>query len=171
MIKKTIIVSVAALALMAPASAMAQSAGKVQFLTQQASTERLASSLVGVSVQNSSGEELGDVNDLILNSNGQATGVVMGVGGCLGSADNNIANPNKKFPTTMTDNATVVVLNATKAELEAAPDFRNAEGNPVSVSKRITDQAQETYQKAKEQASDTYNKTKENVTGEKKVTQ
>lgn len=160
MFKKTLIVSVAALALMAPASAMAQNAGKVQFLTQQASTERLASSLVGVSVQNSSGEELGDVNDLILNASGQTTGVVIGVGGFLGIAEKNVAIAYDKMQTTKKDNATVIVLNATKAELEAAPDYRNADGNPVSVSKRITDQAQDTYEKAKE-----------NMSGEKKVTQ
>lgn len=165
MIKKTLMVSVTALALMAPASAMAQTAGKpVQFLTQQAATERLASDLIGVSVQSPSGEVLGSVNDLILNDQSKTTGIVIGVGGFLGIGQKNVAITYDKMETTTKNNETVVVLNATKAELEAAPDYKNADGQPISVSKRLTDEAKETYEKAKEQASESYNKAKEKVT-------
>jgi hypothetical protein len=68
-----------------------------------------------------------------------------------------------KMQTTTKDNAMIVVLNATKAELEAAPDYKNSEGQPISVSKRLTDEAKETYEKAKDQASESYNKAKEKV--------
>jgi sporulation protein YlmC with PRC-barrel domain len=172
MIRKTVITGVTALALMVPASAMAQSTGeKVQFLNQQASGERLASQLIGLKVQNQSGEELGDVNDIVLNDKGQATGVVLGVGGLLGIAEKNVAVAYDRMAPTAKDKETVVVLNTTKAELEAAPDYKNAEGKTLSVSQRLGEEAKETYEKAKEQASETYNRAKENMTGEKKPSQ
>jgi sporulation protein YlmC with PRC-barrel domain len=173
MFKKTVLAGVMAIALMAPVTAMAQTATgqKVEFLSQQSAGERLASQLIGLRVLTPSGEELGDVNDLIMNTTGQTTGLVIGVGGFLGIAEKNVAITYDRMETMTKDKEVVVVLQTTKAELEAAPDYRNVDGQPVSVSKRLSDEAQETYQKAKEQASETYNKAKENVSGEKKVTQ
>ena len=172
MIRKALITSVAVVALMVPASAMAQTADqKIQFLNQQASGERLASQVIGLKVQNQTGEELGDVNDIIMNDKGQATGIVIGVGGLLGIAEKNVGVAYDRMQTTTKDNQMVVVLNTTKAELDAAPDYKNTEGQTLSVSKRLGEEARETYEKAKEQASETYNRAKENMTGEKKVTQ
>jgi sporulation protein YlmC with PRC-barrel domain len=169
MIKRTVIASVAALALMAPLSAVAQdnTAKKVEFMSQVKTGERLATDLIGVSVQNPTGEELGDVNDLVFGDKGQVTAAVIGVGGFLGIGEKNVAIAYDRMETTTKDNETVVVLNTTKAELQAAPDFKNSDGQLLSVSKRLTDEAGETYEKAKEKASETYDKAKEKVTGTK----
>lgn len=51
----------------------------------------LGSKLVGAGVYSTTGERLGDVNDLILDTTGKITGVVVGVGGFLGVGEKNVA--------------------------------------------------------------------------------
>lgn len=163
--KKTLIASVTAAALMMPAaSAMAQSDNanqKVEFLTQQQPSEQLVSNLMDVTVENSAGDELGDVNDLVIGKDGNLTGVVIGVGGFLGVGEKNVAVPYNSVAMKMQDEELVGVLDTTKSDLESAPDYRNVDNKPLSVSKRLTDEAKETYDKAKEQASETYEQAKQ----------
>ncbi len=181
MMKRTLIASVAAMALMGPVPAMAQSqtdaAGqKIEFIAQQKTGEYLASTLMGASVQNASGGTLGNVNDLIVNQDGNVTVAIIGVGGFLGIGEKNVGVAYDRMDTQVVNNELVAVLNTTKAELEAAPDFTNLKGQPLSVSKRLGDEAKqkyklakdkasETYNKAKDKASETYNKTKEEISG------
>jgi hypothetical protein len=90
-----------------------------------------------------------------------------------------VAVPYDALQTTTEDDELKVVLNTTKAELEAAQDYRDVDDQPLSVSKRLTDEAKvkyeqakqgasETYSKAKEKASETYSKAKESVSGSDK---
>jgi len=171
MLKTTLIAGATALALVSSVSTMAiaqdttdASAQPIEYIAQQKSGEWLTSTMIGAAVQNQSGEELGDVNDLIIGQNGDITGAVIGVGGFLGMGEKNIAVPYSSISATSEDNETVILVNATKEELQAAPDFSNEEGKPLSVSKRWADEASKTYQKAKEQASETYEKAKEQAT-------
>jgi sporulation protein YlmC with PRC-barrel domain len=171
MIKHTLIAGVTALALMTTASIPAMAQSQVDYIAQQQSGEWLASRMIGVKVENSSGEALGDVNDLILGQNGEVVGAVIGVGGFLGMGEKNVAVPYSAVSTTQKDDATVVLLAATKEELQAAPDYSDLKGNPLSVSKRWRDQASEAYRDAKEKATDTYNEAKEKMTTEENKTQ
>lgn len=50
-----------------------------------------ASDLMGVKVVTSGDEEVGEVNDLIINKDGQVVGVVIGVGGFLGMGEKDVA--------------------------------------------------------------------------------
>jgi sporulation protein YlmC with PRC-barrel domain len=50
-----------------------------------------ASKLAGVSVYNESNEKIGDVNDVILGKSGNATKVILGVGGFLGVGEHYVA--------------------------------------------------------------------------------
>ena len=50
-----------------------------------------ASKLAGVSVYNESNEKIGDVNDVILGKSGDATKVILGVGGFLGVGEHYVA--------------------------------------------------------------------------------
>jgi len=50
-----------------------------------------ASKLAGVSVYNESNEKIGDVNDVILGKSGNATNVILGVGGFLGTGEHYVA--------------------------------------------------------------------------------
>jgi sporulation protein YlmC with PRC-barrel domain len=50
-----------------------------------------ASKLVGVNVYNDANEKIGDVNDVILGKSGNATNVILGVGGFLGMGEHYVA--------------------------------------------------------------------------------
>lgn len=171
MIKKTLIAGVTAMALMTTASIPAMAQSQVEYIAQQQSGEWLASKLIGVTVENNTGEAVGDVNDLILGQNGEVVGAVIGVGGFLGMGEKNVAVPYSAISTTQKDNATVVVVAASKEELQSAPDFSDLEGNPLSVSKRWRDQASDAYKKAKESATETYNDAKKKMTSDGKQTE
>jgi sporulation protein YlmC with PRC-barrel domain len=52
-----------------------------------------ASKVIGVNVYNQQDERLGEINDLILDSNGRVAGAVIGVGGFLGIGERNVMIP------------------------------------------------------------------------------
>lgn len=75
-----------------PSSPASPSAGaSVQFLTQMSSDQWRGSKLVGLNVYGSDNQKIGDINEVILDRNGQAKAVVIGVGGFLGIGEKNVA--------------------------------------------------------------------------------
>ncbi len=120
------------------------------FIQKLAANEQLASSVVGVNVQNNAGEKLGSVNDLVIGENGNVSAAVIGVGGLLGIGEKNIAVSYDSLQKSRDGDPLVIVINATKEELNAAPDYLDADDKPLSVTKRLTEGAKETYEKAKE---------------------
>jgi sporulation protein YlmC with PRC-barrel domain len=104
-------------------AATAPAAGD-KFLTEQAGTEWMASSLIGSSVYNSADENLGDVNDFILNEDGSIHAVVIGVGGFLGIGEKSVAVAFSNLKkTTDANGADKFVLDVSKEELDSAPAF------------------------------------------------
>ncbi len=67
----------------------------IAFVTEQPPGEWLAHVMFGAIVQNASGEVIGDVNDLIFNSSGQISTIVLGIGGTLGIGEKNVGVPTK----------------------------------------------------------------------------
>jgi sporulation protein YlmC with PRC-barrel domain len=163
MIRKALIATATAVALSASTVSMAaaQTTQPIEFIDQQKSTEWLTSNLVGVAVENAAGEQLGDVNDLVISGNGEVVGAVIGVGGILGMGEKNVGVPYNSIKTMTKDEETVVILSTTKEELEAAPDYTNREGQPLSISKRLKDSAAESYSDAKDKATEVYGDAKE----------
>jgi sporulation protein YlmC with PRC-barrel domain len=49
-----------------------------------------ASKLIGLNVYNEQNEKLGEINEVLLDKSGQATGVVIGVGGFLGIGEHDV---------------------------------------------------------------------------------
>lgn len=79
-----------------PTTPMAQSSGGAsqgQFMTQMQPNHMMASSLIGTTVVSANNESIGDVNDVILDRNGQAMAAVIGVGGFLGIGEKDVAVP------------------------------------------------------------------------------
>lgn len=70
-----------------------QAGGQGQFLTQMQQNQMMASSLIGTTVVSPNNETIGDVNDVILDRNGQTIAVVIGVGGFLGIGEKDVAVP------------------------------------------------------------------------------
>jgi hypothetical protein len=59
--------------------------------TMHAAGEWRASKLVGVSVYNEANENIGDINDVILDRSGKVANVILGVGGFLGMGEHYVA--------------------------------------------------------------------------------
>jgi len=115
-----------------------------EYVTAQSPTDWTAQTLIGKTVQNSNGDTLGEVNNVILNEKGKVVAITVGVGGFLGLGEKDVGVPFKalKFrdedvmdkkaegedtADVNTDDAdhddTVIVIDATKEQLEAAPSF------------------------------------------------
>jgi sporulation protein YlmC with PRC-barrel domain len=64
--------------------------GTVEFVDEQQQSDWMTSALIGRSVINSQGATLGDINDIIINEQGNVVAVVIGVGGFLGIGEKDI---------------------------------------------------------------------------------
>jgi sporulation protein YlmC with PRC-barrel domain len=73
------------------ATAPATAAGS--FITQAQAGQYRASKLVGVNIYNNADENIGEVNELIVDGTGKVLAVVVGVGGFLGIGEKNVALP------------------------------------------------------------------------------
>jgi sporulation protein YlmC with PRC-barrel domain len=73
------------------ASSAAASSGK--FLSEEKPNQWRASKLVGVDVYGPNKEKVGDINEVLIDRNGKAEAIVIGVGGFLGIGEKNVALP------------------------------------------------------------------------------
>jgi sporulation protein YlmC with PRC-barrel domain len=83
-----------------------------------------ASALLDETVMNEANESIGDVNDVLLDTDGKIASVIVGVGGFLGMGEKDVALPfdNLKFAKD-NDNDLVVTTNVTKETLQATPAY------------------------------------------------
>jgi putative membrane protein len=124
----------------------------IKYVTRQAPTDWTAEALIGRTVENSNGDDLGEINNVIINEKGDVVAVVVGVGGFLGIGEKNVGVPfealdfrtvdpaENRADKTKEDQAEQknesaearfdsehadmhIVLNTTKEDLEAAPEF------------------------------------------------
>jgi len=63
----------------------------ITFVQQQMPDQMLASGLIGATVRGSANETIGEIDDVILDRDGRAQAVVIGVGGFLGMGEKNVA--------------------------------------------------------------------------------
>ncbi|MDQ0326862.1 sporulation protein YlmC with PRC-barrel domain [Rhodopseudomonas julia] len=96
--------------------------------TQQKQGEDLASTWIGQTVYSSAGpdaEEVGDVDDLLVDENGNITAAIIGVGGFLGLGEKEVALDYDQFQVTQDQNGEMrLVVDATEEELKNAPEFQ-----------------------------------------------
>jgi sporulation protein YlmC with PRC-barrel domain len=87
-------------------------------------TAVLASQFMGQSVYTAANENVGEINDLIMNKDLDTIVAVVGVGGFLGIGQKNVAIPIDDITVVKdTDNTMRLTINETKEHLEALPDF------------------------------------------------
>ena len=88
--------------------------------------EHRASNVMNVSVKNATGESVGSVNDLLLDSGGKITHVIVGVGGFLGIGEHNVA---LKFDQVQlgrdSNNRLIAVAKVSKESLQTAPEWKD----------------------------------------------
>ena len=174
MLKRTVLAGVAAIALAVPASAADRNSAATAmpdaaFIAKQLPGERLANTIIGMAVEDVSGQKVGKVNDLVIGPSGTITGAVIGVGGFIGIGEKNVAvSFDRLKPKTAKGEEKVMALSVTKQQLENAPDYVDTEGKPIGLTKQLADKArelgknaQEEYDEAKQKASEAYNQAKE----------
>ena len=101
-------------------------------------TDRLASKIIGSPVYDSTAADannLGNINDLMLDQNGNIAAVVLGVGGFLGIGEKQVAIDYTSLQFTVAaDNTERFVLQTTKDDLTNAPDFKTVDDKPGDTS-------------------------------------
>jgi sporulation protein YlmC with PRC-barrel domain len=73
------------------------SATSGQFMTKMETNQIMASDLIGTRVVSANNESIGDINDVIVDRNGQVMAAVVGVGGFLGIGEKDVAVPFKSL--------------------------------------------------------------------------
>ena len=119
---------------MKPAGTMATTAAPMTtaaggFITQGQKGQWRASKLVGVDIYNNADENIGEVNELLVDGSGRVLAVIVGVGGFLGIGEKNVALP---FETVKwSDTPRQVAANANPPAAGAGPATPAAPANPV----------------------------------------
>ncbi len=94
----------------------------------------LATNIIGETVYNGTGddaENIGDVNDLVLDDKGMVKSVVVGVGGFLGVGEKNVEMSYDKIDWAEKDGDRWIVVAATKDELDQLPAFDRRAYDPA----------------------------------------
>jgi sporulation protein YlmC with PRC-barrel domain len=94
-------------------------------ITLQDKDTFLASDLTGATVYNPQDEAIGDVNDVIVSREGKVDGIIIGVGGFLGVGEKDVAIKMAQIKMMDTDTGVKLVLDFTKEQLAAAPEFKS----------------------------------------------
>lgn len=85
-----------------------------------------ASKLIGQTIRNSAKEPIGDISELLLDSSGNVTAVIVGVGGFLGIGEKRVALGFSDLSISRDENNRLVVMaNTTKETLQAAPEWND----------------------------------------------
>ena len=83
--------------------------------------------LIGQKVKNAAGETIGDIDSVILDKDGKAAAVILGVGGFLGMGEHEVAL--KWSQLNISDGGRVVTANLSKDQLKALPEYKFADGS------------------------------------------
>jgi len=110
-----------------------------QFITQQSSGQWRASKLVGVDVYGTDNAKIGDIREVLLNRDGAAEAVVIGVGGFLGIGEKDVAVPFKalEWATEPRTTATTTLPSATVPE--GGPPLPTAPGTTTATTGGVTE--------------------------------
>lgn len=88
----------------------------------------LASDVYGAAVYDPKQNKIGKIDDLVINTSGEISKAVIGVGGFLGVGEKDVAVPFNELKVASDNNSSWFVLNESKDQLKAAPSFdKNSE--------------------------------------------
>ena len=101
---------------------------------------KTANDLIGQSVVNQNGDNVGEIYDIVLNASDQAVLAIVSVGGFFGFGEKNVAIPFEQLQPG--ENETILLSTATEEELKALPEYDDAAGyTPVPRDRPIGDGA------------------------------
>jgi sporulation protein YlmC with PRC-barrel domain len=75
-------------------------------------------------VYDQGGSKIGEIDDIIIGSNGSVAAFVIGAGGFIGIGEKHVLVPFNAVHSTMKDGKAWLTMNATKDELKSAPAFK-----------------------------------------------
>jgi len=129
MLKALILGAVIAVAIAVPrASAQdEQTAKSDKFLAAQTPDQWLSTEILGRQVQNLEGEDIGDIDYLLVDESSRVVAAVIGVGGFLGIGRKVVAINFDEISRKRTGDGSVeLVANVTDEALDAAPEFKRS---------------------------------------------
>jgi putative membrane protein len=91
--------------------------------------DKTANDLIGQTVVNQNGDNVGEIYDIVLNASDQAVLAVVSVGGFLGIGEKNVAVPFEHLQPS--DTEAILMSTATEEELKAMPEY--VEGEPYTA--------------------------------------
>ena len=94
-------------------------------IASEGATDMRADKLIGTSVYNTEGQEVGSVKDIVFDKEGKIVGVVLKVGGVLGIGAKSVGIKWKEVQVSPTDE--VMTISYNQDQLEVAPDFKTKE--------------------------------------------
>jgi hypothetical protein len=134
-------------ALLAAASAFAQTGATSptppspsQFLTQHSPGQWRASKLVGVDVYGTDNAKIGDVREVLLNRDGAAEAIVIGVGGFLGIGEKDVAVPFKALEWTTEPRTAARSIVPSAPAPDAVPPVPTAPGATTDTTGSVAQQ-------------------------------
>jgi hypothetical protein len=83
-----------------------------------------ANKLIGADVTNGAKEQVGSIDELLLDKSGQVKGLVVSVGGFLGVGDRKVVLPWDDMTISRNGDRVIAVASATKDELKAMPEYK-----------------------------------------------
>jgi sporulation protein YlmC with PRC-barrel domain len=97
---------------------------RMTFYTVQPA-DMLASNLMGLDVHNLKNEEIGEIEDLIIDNGKMLRGIVVGIGGFLGIGERRtVIEPASIVLTREANGSLKAVVNTTREDLKKAPEFK-----------------------------------------------
>jgi sporulation protein YlmC with PRC-barrel domain len=123
-----------------PPAAQAPVAGP-QFMAAQATDQFLSSRFRGTDVIGPNNEKVGDVNDVLFDSNGKVIGIVVGVGGFLGIGQKDVAIDLSAFEIVPADrdrNATTGTATPSPSTTVTGEGMKGAATDPNNINLRVS---------------------------------
>jgi len=96
-----------------------------------------SSDLKGSKVETPSGENLGEIKDVIIDASGRVSYVVISVGGFLGMGDRHVAVPFEALKVTTEGDKKKITLATTKERLKEAPEFKPGRENWAAMTEPV----------------------------------
>lgn len=120
------IIGLAAAAALLSAPALAQTPITETASVAVAPSDALASNLVGLDVNNAANEDIGEIEDLVLDSSMKVKGLVLSVGGFLGLGERYVVVPPNAVKVTFDGTAKEWkgTSTLTREQLKAMPEFK-----------------------------------------------
>lgn len=123
-----------------PPQATQSQSSQIDYVTRTDPDTLRASDLIGRDVYGADNQDIGEVNDVLLNRNGQVEALVIGVGGFLGIGESNIAVPLQAVRFMGASAGTAAGMPATgKTDTTGTTGTTGAAGTPTTTAPRAGD--------------------------------